>query len=350
MRTGIIGLTQLDDPAATAAAARAVAELTHPDPLAVESCILWSEAVRVAVVDGRFDLAGGVNLLEQDRRDEWLARIDEATGTDPKRFSPNGFTVTAFQCAWAAITSTNGASDSPDHVRRTLTAAVQAGNDTDTVAAIAGALLGARYGVTGLLARWRRGVHGWPGLFGADLVAAALTTARRDGDESRWPMRAHMDYRSDAGSSTAMAVPHPFDDGVLLGTWHDFRHVDDLNVDAVVSLCRVGTEDLRADAVAPEDHVRVWLIDSDDPAANQHLDFVLDDTAEIVWRLRAEGKRVLLHCVAAQQRTPSAALAYAALLGVDADEADHAIRQALPSTRGYGHLWTTAHTLRTKEV
>ncbi|KGN30528.1 ribosylglycohydrolase [Knoellia sinensis KCTC 19936] len=342
MRTGIVGLTRLHDPAATAAAARAIAELTHPDPLAVETCILWAEAVRVAVLEGRFDLAAGVRLLAPERRDDWLARIEGATGAEPKVFSPNGFTVPAMLCAWAAITSTEDASGSPEHVQRAFTAAVHAGNDTDTVAAIAGALLGARYGVTGLPARWRRSVHGWPGLRGANLLAMALTTARRDNDESRWPSAAQMDYRGDFGSSVAMAVPHPFDEGVLLGTWQDFRHVDQLGVDAVVSLCRVGTDDLQAGVVAPENHVRVWLIDSDDPKANQHLDFVLDDTADVVRRLRAEGKRVLLHCVAAQQRTPSVAVRYATKLGVDATVAARAITSGLPSVRGFGLVWSTA--------
>ena len=39
MRTGVVGLTRLDDPEATAVAARAVAELTHADPLAGDSCV-----------------------------------------------------------------------------------------------------------------------------------------------------------------------------------------------------------------------------------------------------------------------------------------------------------------------
>lgn len=52
MRTGIVGLTALGDREHTARSARAVCELTHADPLAAESCILWSEAVRVAAIEG----------------------------------------------------------------------------------------------------------------------------------------------------------------------------------------------------------------------------------------------------------------------------------------------------------
>ncbi|EAP98562.1 putative ribosylglycohydrolase [Janibacter sp. HTCC2649] len=340
MRTGIVGLTRIDDPGATSAAARSVAELTHPDPLAVDSCVLWSEAVRIAVLEGRFDLGQGLHLLEADRQEQWAGWIEAAAGANPSRFSPNGFTVAALQCAWAATTSTDDGSGSPLHVQRALSAAIQAGNDTDTVAAIAGALLGARYGASGLPARWRRRVHGWPGLRSSDLVGVAVTTARGCVDNDAWPAIPHMEYR-DAGAWTPMAVPHPYDDGVLLGTWRDFRRAEELGVDAVVSLCRVGIRDVPAPGIAPEDHITVWLVDSDDPTANAYLDFVLDDTADAIEALRAEGERVLVHCAAAEQRTPSVAVRYSARRGVNREDAVQAIA-TMPSTRGSGLLWEVA--------
>jgi ADP-ribosylglycohydrolase len=55
-----------------------------------------------------------------------------------------------------------------------LAAAVRAGDDTDTVAAIAGALLGARHGASAVPAAWRSTVHGWPGLTADDLVELAV--------------------------------------------------------------------------------------------------------------------------------------------------------------------------------
>ena len=73
MRTAIVGLTRLEDTGATAAAARAVAALTHADLLAGDSAVLWSEAVRVAVVERRLDLAGGLDLIPHERRDQWAA-------------------------------------------------------------------------------------------------------------------------------------------------------------------------------------------------------------------------------------------------------------------------------------
>ena len=69
-------------------------------------------------------------------------------------------------------------------------------------------------------------------------------------------------------------------------------------VDAVVSLCRLGADEVPAPGVDPGDHVEVWLIDSADPDGNPHLDHVLTQAADTVAALRAEGRTVLLHCVA----------------------------------------------------
>jgi hypothetical protein len=166
-----------------------------------------------------------------------------------------------------------------------------------------------------------------------------MATARRGTIAGRgWPVVATMR----AGYELPCAVPHPRDAGVLLGTLADLHDAERLGVDAVVSLCRVGTDDLAAAGVAPEDHIEVWLVDSESPTDNAHLGFVLDDAAAAVAALRAEGKRVLLHCVAAQQRTPSVAIRYAARLGVDPPRAAVEIARVLPECRGLGLLWRTA--------
>lgn len=342
MRTGVVGLTALGDRGATAAAARAVCELTHAEPRAAESCILWCEAIRVAVLEGRFDLVGGLDLLPEESRAQWAAWIDEATGADPASIGRNGYTVTALQAAWAAITSTL---DAPrefacDHLVDALFAAVHSGHDTDTVAAIAAALLGARWGASAVPARYRRLVHGWPGLDASDLIRLALLTSRAgEPDETGWPTA---DQHAYDGWSPAMAVPHPADPGVLLGTINTPDH----GCDAVVTLCRRGR--VSAPQIAREDQVDVWLIDSEKPEKNPNLGFVLEDTARVVLQLRKEGKTVFLHCVAAHHRTPAAAVAYSRLLGYG-PETDAAIERAVGSRRN-GLLWNTAHELTTKET
>ena len=177
MRTAIVALSRVRDRDATAAAASAVAAITHVDPLAVDSCVLWTEAVRRAVLDGELDLVGGLDLIAESRRAAWQGWIDEATGTDPRTFSPNGFTVTALQAAWAAITWTATPDDEPArHFELALMNAVRAGNDTDTVAAIAGGLLGARWGASAIPRRWSELVHGYGNHTAESLVDLAVQT------------------------------------------------------------------------------------------------------------------------------------------------------------------------------
>jgi ADP-ribosyl-[dinitrogen reductase] hydrolase len=91
--------------------------------------------------------------------------------------------VEAFQGAWSAITMTSSQIDDPtaglhrEHLALGLEAAVRGGRDTDTVAAIAGALLGGAHGASAVPAHWRDLLHGWPGMTAADLtdLATAIT-------------------------------------------------------------------------------------------------------------------------------------------------------------------------------
>lgn len=153
MRTAIVGISRLDDRDATSAAARAVAALTHADPLGLDLAVLWSEAVRLAVLERSLELRSGLDLIPAARRDLWAVAIADATNVDPRTFVPNGFVIWALQAAWAAITWTPiqpDGSPGSTHLAEATKNAVRAGDDTDTIAAIAGGLLGARWGVAGV--------------------------------------------------------------------------------------------------------------------------------------------------------------------------------------------------------
>ncbi|WP_331456744.1 MULTISPECIES: hypothetical protein [Gordonia] len=182
-------------------------------------------------------------------------------------------------------------------------------------------------------------MHGWPERDGRpsdshDLVSRA-TLAVRNGepDGKGWPLVDDVQYSEHAFTN---AVPHPFDDGVLLGTHVTVDH----GADAVVSMCRVG----RRQACFGEatEFVASRLMDSADPAENPNLEFVLADTADAVRGLRAEGKTVLLHCVAGHQRTPSVAVEYGVMLGHSIETVRAAVLEAMPGARGYGIVWESA--------
>lgn len=341
MRTAPVALAYLDDPAALAEVARTISSLTHYEADAGDACVLWCLAIRHAVLEGEFDVRVGLPMLPADRRGLWETRIDVAETSQPADFAHNGWVVEALQGAWSAI-STTPAADAT-HLRLALEAAVRGGRDTDTVAAIAGGLLGARWGASAVPAAWRRIVHGWPGLTAADLVRlgarasagrasagpasagqASVGRACRDHHDET-PTRFDYTYLGDVST----LVRHPHDDGVWLGAAGALDALPP-EVDAVVSLCRVGTRQV------PErirHLVEVRLIDKDDPAENPNLDVVLVDTVQAIAALRAEGHTVLLHCAQAQSRTPSVAAPYAALYkGVAIDRALKEVLAVLPPT------------------
>lgn len=175
MRTGVVALLYLHDEDALADVAAAVARVTHWDELNVEACVLWCCAIRKAVLDAELDVRAGLGRLAVDRRAYWEARINEAESQPPRAFEHgNGFVVTALQAAWAAIVQTPVPEDDPSrHLKDPLAAAVRIGNDTDTVACIAGQLLGARWGASSVPDEWRTVLHGYPGISGDDLVELA---------------------------------------------------------------------------------------------------------------------------------------------------------------------------------
>jgi ADP-ribosyl-[dinitrogen reductase] hydrolase len=155
MRTAPLALAYLDDEAALVEATRAVSELTHYDPEAGDACVLWCCAIRHAILTGALDARIGLQHIPTERRDIWAARLDAAEKAQPSDFTNNGWVVEALRAAWSAITTTPIPTDHPaegvfraDHLRLALDAAVRGGGDTDTVAAIAGGLLGAAYGAS----------------------------------------------------------------------------------------------------------------------------------------------------------------------------------------------------------
>ncbi|MGA7146975.1 MAG: ADP-ribosylglycohydrolase family protein [Microbacterium sp.] len=167
MRTGPLPLGYLErGPAELVEAAGRVARLTHWEDDNADACALWCLAIRHAILTGELDIQAQLPWIPAGRRERWGALIAEALepGAHPRWFSKdNGWVVRAFQ---AALAASAGAVSLVDALER----AIRGGNDTDTVAAIAGSLAGARWGAAALPAEWMPRLHGWPGLRADDLV------------------------------------------------------------------------------------------------------------------------------------------------------------------------------------
>ena len=208
MRNGIVGLTRLDDRWATAASARAVAELTHADPLAGDCCVIHAEMIRSAVMGppwrgGPLPAAAAamraLDLIPAERRNYWRDLFDGGILSDSRCLEPpsgDGFTVHALGHATLALAFVNrilagrpahpsdpsGGGGEPaadgaragesrfariraeraDRMDRILTRALEASEDKDTVAAITGALAGSRLGASALDPAWVEAIHGLP--------------------------------------------------------------------------------------------------------------------------------------------------------------------------------------------
>ncbi|MBD3947536.1 ADP-ribosylglycohydrolase family protein [Nocardioides ganghwensis] len=329
MRTGPVALAYLDDPAGLVGAAMAVSALTHHQDIAREACAVWCLMIRHAVLTGELptydDIAPWV-----PNEGEWRELLLEAETKPPSSFARNGWAVGALQAAWSAIIHTPVPDDGPacGHLGDSLATAIRIGHDTDTVAAIAGALLGARWGMSAVPAAWRRVLHGWPGLRVHDLEQLAYLTAHRgSAGKYGWPLVDHIDYTRLQYGLPALAT-HPYDDGVLISGATALDEVPD-EVDVVVSLCLTG----RTQVPAGVEHINFRLMDQAEPEQNPNLDFVLMDAARLVADLRDEGKTVLLHCVAAHSRTPTVAIVYSMLRGVELEDALPAVCGALPAAR-----------------
>lgn len=325
MRTGPVALAFLDDPTALVEAAMAVSALTHHEDVAQEACAVWSLMVRHAVLTGTLPTWSDIEPWSP-RPEYWSEILAQAETRSPSAFANNAWAVGALQAAWSAITHTPIPEPYPcGHLVDSLGTAVRIGHDTDTVAAIAGALLGARWGASAVPARWRRILHGWPGATARDLEKVGhLAATRGEPGHHGWPLIDHIDYADWQGATPAV-TRHPHDPGVWLSSATSLDNLP-MGVDAVVSLCLVG----RSQVPDGIEHVGFRLIDVTDPAINPHLDFVIRDAAETVATLRAEGRTVLVHCVAAQSRTPTVGVAYAMLRGVEHDQALAEVCGALP--------------------
>ncbi|MFJ8981898.1 ADP-ribosylglycohydrolase family protein [Streptomyces sp. NPDC102282] len=160
--------------AATMDAARRVAALTHGDRAAWEGTAIFHELVRVALEGGDPLAAVDGTLAEVDahHRERWASVLTpDWQPDDATEF--NGAVWPCLATAVWALRTTRG-------FEAALSAAVDVGGDTDTVAAVTGGLAGAVYGIGAVPERWTRPLHvPLPGYGGRVLRAGDLEELAR---------------------------------------------------------------------------------------------------------------------------------------------------------------------------
>lgn len=161
MRSAPLGLFFGSLAAIDPAVVRAACEVTHWHPLAYE-CTLAYVALLASLLEGHcpseaLRLSGKRYVQNPELRVVWESPT--RTPEDPGRWPCRGAALFTLQVAvWALMTT----SSFEEGIRK----AIEVGGDTDTYAAVAGGLLGARYGVQGVPKIWSDTLLGGDVMFG----------------------------------------------------------------------------------------------------------------------------------------------------------------------------------------
>jgi ADP-ribosyl-[dinitrogen reductase] hydrolase len=281
------------------------AALTHHDPVAAACAVFVAEVARATVIHGdieeaissAYEAVGHIGLSGV-----FVAEVVSLLGApweDGADFGPsNGAASTATaQALWAARTA--------ESFHDAMVKAVNLGGDTDTVAAIAGVMAGARFGYQAIPSRWSTYVHG--------------SVDGPDGERT-YDVQALVDLgRRLLGLDTSS--PNPPRPNRDVGKVHD-KGVWAANLGgaedapahlAVVSMChtegRLADRDIRR---------QVYMIDGTGNDDNPSLFDAVLDVVDSIDAFLADGHEVLVHCHGGASRTTLALRAwYMRTHGVD---------------------------------
>ncbi len=154
MRISPLGIFGWNKPYEAAAHALVDSAITHPNEVCMEACAVLVRAIAEAVAGADAPAAYHAALSEAlaGNNPAIIETLTRATLARPDHFPANrGWVLVALQNAFYQLLH------APDF-EEGLVSTVMAGGDTDTNAAVCGALLGAVYGRDAIPARWRQTV------------------------------------------------------------------------------------------------------------------------------------------------------------------------------------------------
>lgn len=284
------------------------AALTHPDPAAGWGAWLAVEMIRAAVLgDDPFEVLNEVLAEIPDDQAAQFAPILTSRWA-PGNGTPSNGSV------WGCLAEAVWAVRSTDSYEAAVIAAINLGGDTDTVACVAGAIAGARYGVQAIPSRWATYVNGSittpndtaPAGGSAGSTAIDAVTGRRTYDLFSLqniarrlvglPDKPDTPPETPAGPVEVAPALHAAD---LLGAasvptdW------------AVVSLCRTGERFL-----AHPVRRSIYLIDEEGDH-NLSIGDAVRDAVDAIDAFLSEGRTVVVHCHGGRSRTGVALKAWA---------------------------------------
>jgi ADP-ribosyl-[dinitrogen reductase] hydrolase len=266
-------------PDASADAARTISDLTHGDPYAGDACAIYHRMIHAAL-DGSDPLTvieAALEAIPEDRRTRWAAILDPAW-TPSDATEPNG-------AVWPTLGTAVWAVRQGWPFEEALRRVIDIGGDTDTIACVAGGLLGAVQGIQAIPSRWVTPLNGdFPGRGYRDKALTELID-----------LALHLDGTEPSTKESPKLSPIPPVE-VLPGLW--LTNLDGgagaPNDAVVVSLCRT------FDRIPHAQRRQVYVTDDD---ANLDIDAVLTDVLDTIEAVHAEGAPVVVHCYGGQSRT-----------------------------------------------
>lgn len=270
--------------------------LTHFDPGAGVGAAIVAEMVRQAILSGRLDPQPQIipNVLTAIPvvTDEEVARYSRilhpawSPATDDGPSNGSVWTCVA-QAVWAVRTTSSFAD--------AVIAAIELGGDTDTVAAVTGAIAGAVYGLQGIPVRWVSALNG--------------SVRRSDGSIAEYDaMKLHDLARELLGLSPATRTETELPRGPqIVATAQSGAGVHAANLEGasispinmgVVSMCIVDDR-FKSRAQRRE----VYMRDNEGNLQNPMLGFAVREAVDAIDAFTAAGHDVVVHCHGGRSRT-----------------------------------------------
>jgi ADP-ribosyl-[dinitrogen reductase] hydrolase len=269
-----------DDVEHSIAVAHATSAVTHGDPAAGWGTAIYHAMIHAAVND-RDPFAALADMLAALPDDQHRFRDMLAPG-----WSPNLSTLTNGS-VWGCLAQAVWAVRHHDTFAGAVTAAIDLGDDTDTVAAVAGGLAGAIHGIGAIPSRWTTYVHGHvTDALGSRTykLADLIALTRRLLDEYEPPEAAVGPPRGPIEIAPQLFAADLAAATDVDPTW------------GVVSLCRAGDRFDRHPF-----RRSVHLIDSEQP--DPMLAAVVTDALDTIDAFLAEDRPTVVHCHHGASRT-----------------------------------------------
>lgn len=139
MRCAPLAIAYPDDLDTLQEVSRKSSEITHADPRCTHGCAALN-IVLASIIRGREDPLGiALEELPSDAPDELIEMLENIPNVDPDELSNSGFVLDTLETAFHIGLNA-------EHPEDALIEAVNRGDDADTVAAVTGAIVGARFG------------------------------------------------------------------------------------------------------------------------------------------------------------------------------------------------------------